>query len=193
MDTKDYRQVVSDRSITSSKSFNDFLYGWLVVHSEEGQEGRFVLKRSFVFSKMENELGMTRKTLAKYFDYLVEVGLVIEVGDKWVLVDLKDKGFWVETEILKRLVELRRRYVISTYVYLVKGYWASGKTQLIILLKNIKEYMGIGVNTDSNNYLITDLFETFREMGLLNCQLWYDSDTGKRFYKLSGVGKTNYF
>lgn len=93
MDTKEYRQVVSDKSITSSKSFNDYLYGWLVLHSHEDDGGRFVMKRSFVFSKMEQELGMTRKTLAKQFNNLIELGLVADGNDKWILADLGSEGF----------------------------------------------------------------------------------------------------
>lgn len=93
MDTKEYRQVVSDKSITSSKSFNDYLYGWLVLKAQEENGERFVMKRSFVLSKMEQELGMTRKTLAKQFNNLIELGLVADGNDKWVLADLGSEGF----------------------------------------------------------------------------------------------------
>lgn len=193
MDTKEYRQVVSDKSITSSKSFNDYLYGWLVLHSHEDDGGRFVMKRSFVFSKMEKELGMTRKTLAKYFDYLLEVGLVIDGEDKWILADLGKEGFWIETDILDRLIGLRQRYVVSIYVYLVKGYWVAGKTRLVVLLDNVKSYLGLATNSRSNSHIITEIFENFREMGLLNCQLNFDQTNVKRYYVLTGIGKSNYF
>ena len=146
MDTKDYRQVVSDMSITSSKSFNDFVYGWLVLHSICEDEERFVWKRSFVFSKMEQEFQMTRKTLAKYFDYLLEDGLVADDRDKWVITDLGAEGFWLETSILQKLVELKQRYAITIYVYLVKGYWMVGKhnkKNLPIILDNLKDQIGI--------------------------------------------------
>ena len=193
MDTKEYRQVVSDKSITSSKSFNDYLYGWLVLHSHEDDGGRFVMKRSFVFSKMEKELGMTRKTLAKYFDYLLEVGLVVDGEDKWILTDLGKEGFWIETDILDRLIGLRQRYVVSIYVYLVKGYWVAGKTRLVVLLDNVKNYLGLATNSRSNSHIITEIFENFREMGLLNCQLNFDQTNVKRYYVLTGIGKSNYF
>lgn len=193
MDTKDYRQVVSDMSITSSKSFNDFVYGWLVLNSICEDEERFVWKRSFVFSKMEQEFQMTRKTLAKYFDYLLEVGLVADGGDKWVITDLGKEGFWIAVDILERLVLMRQRYVISIYVYLVKGYWVAGKTRLVVLLDNVKNYLGLATNSRSNSHIITEIFENFREMGLLNCQLNFDQSNVKRYYVLTGIGKSNYF
>lgn len=196
MDTKEYRQVVSDKSITSSKSFNDYLYGWLVLKTQEENGERFVMKRSFVFSKMEKELGMTRKTLAKYFDYFVEVGLVVDGGDKWILVDPGNKGFWIETEILERLVGTKKRYAISAYVYLRKGRWLlaqKGKEKVPITLGQVKEYLGITNNSKGNNYIITDLFEEYRVLGLLKYELVSGREGNRKFYVLSGVGQDYYF
>jgi hypothetical protein len=196
MDTKEYRQVVSDKSITSSKSFNDYLYGWLVLKAQEENGERFVMKRSFVFSKMEKELGMTRKTLAKYFEYFVEVGLVVDGGDKWILIDLGNKGFWIETEILERLIETKKRYAISAYVYLRKGRWLlaqKGKEKVPITLGQVKEYLGITNNSKGNNYIITDLFEEYRVLGLLRYDLVKGREGNRQFYVLSGVGQDYYF
>ena len=190
---KVYRQVVSDRSITSSKSFNDFLYAWIVLHSEEENGERYIWKRDFVFSKLEAELGMTRKTAKNYFDNLVELGLVADIEDKWVLADLGVDGFKIEQHILERLVSMKTRYAVSLYVYLVRGYYVAGQTQLVILLDNVKDYLGLGKNTRSNNYIITDLFEDFRTMGLLNCVLNFDNKTVKQYYTLTGIGRKNYF
>ena len=196
MDTKDYRQVVSDMSITSSKSFNDFLYGWLVLHSEEENEERFVMKRSFVRSKMEEEFQMTRKTLAKYFDYLLEVGLVADGGDKWVLTDLGAEGFWLETDILARLVETRKKGLISTYVYLKRGRWLmakKGKEKVPIILGPLKAYVGVANNTKGNNKSVVDLLEELRVLGLLQYELVHGREGNRQFYVISGVGQDYYF
>ena len=196
MDTKDFRQVVSDKSITSSKSFNDFLYGWLVLNSVEENEERFIWKKSFVFSKMEEIMGMTRKTLMKYFAYLIEVGLVAEDEDKWILTDLGNDGFWIETEILERLVNTKKRYAISAYVYLRKGRWLlakKGKEKVPITLGQVKEYIGITNNSKGNNYIVTDLFEEYRVLGLLKYELVKGREGNRQFYVLSGVGQDYYF
>ena len=190
---KGYRQVIADGRITSSKSFNDYLYAWLVLKADED---RTIWKKDFVYSQVEGELGMTRKTLPKYFNWMVDEGLVIDNGEKWILADLGKNGFWIEEEVLKQLVDSKIRYMVSIYVYLVKGYWMiqkSGKKNLPILLPEVKAYLGLSVNSRSNNYLVTDCFEWLREMGLLNCWLWFNKETGKRFYLLSGIGKSNYF
>ena len=151
------------------------------------------MKKDFVYSQLEEELKMSRKTMAKYFDYLIEVGVIVEGKDRWIISDLGNKGFWIERDILKRIIDLKERYALSIYVYLIKGYHIAGETQLVVLMENIKGFIGISTNIRSNNYIVADIFEAYREMGLLNCQLWYDKDTNKRFYKLMGVGKNNYF
>ena len=196
MDTKDYRQVVSDMSITSSKSFNDFLYGWLVLNSIEENGERFLMKRSFVRSKMEEEFQMTRKTLAKYFDYLVEIGLVVDDGDKWILADLGTEGFWLETDILERLVETRRKGLISAYVYLKRGRWLlarKGKEKVPIILGPLKAYVGVANNTKGNNKSVVDLLEELRVLGLLQYELVHGREGNRQFYVISGVGQDYYF
>jgi len=196
MDTKDYRQVVSDMSITSSKSFNDFVYGWLVLHSEEENEERFLMKRSFVLSKMEEEFQMTRKTLAKYFDFLVKVGLVVDGKDRWILTDLGTEGFWLETDILARLVETRKKGLISAYVYLKRGKWLlarKGKEKVPIILGPLKSYIGVASNTKGNNKSVVDLLEELRVLGLLQYELVHGREGNRQFYVISGVGQDYYF
>jgi len=43
---------------------------------------RFILKKDFVFVQVAEELEINRKTLTKYFSYLIEVGLITEELDK---------------------------------------------------------------------------------------------------------------
>lgn len=193
---KEYRQVVADMSITSSKLFNDYLYGWLVLKADMEAGVRYIWKRDLVYSKIEEELGITRKTLAKYFGYMVDNGLLIDNGDRWELKELDQGGFWVETDKLRLLVELRKRYAISVYVYLIKGYWMfnqRGKKSVPVLLDNVKRYIGLATNTRSNNSVITDLFTELSALGLLKCELVYSQDKRRHFYLLSGVDRTNYF
>ena len=94
---------------------------------------------------------------------------------------------------MQRILDLKLRYALSIYVYLVKGYYVANQPQLVVLMENVKGFIGVSTSIRSNNYIVADVFEVYREMGLLNCQLWYDKETNKRFYKLMGVGKTNYF
>ena len=195
MDNKEYRQVVSDVSITSSKEYNDFLYGWLVLHAHM-EDQVYIWKGDFILSKMEQELGMTRKTLSKYLSFLVKEGLVVEEKERWVLPPLEEKGFWIDVEILQQIIDIKKRYAITIYIYLVQGYWMvrqHGSSNLPILLDNIKDQIGISKKTRSNNEIITGVLENLREVGLLNYWLWTNPKTNKSFYLLSGIGKTNYF
>ena len=189
---KEFRQVVSDVSITSSKEYNDFLYGWLVLNAHMGDQV-YVWKGDFVLSKMEQELGMTRKTIAKYFSFLVKEGLVVEEEDRYILPSLGKKGFGIEVDVLRRLVETKERYALTLYAYLVRGYYIAGRQQYTVLLDNAKRQLGLSTESRSNSKIVTNLFEMFREMGLLKCTLNMDKSKIKRYYTLDGVGKDYYF
>lgn len=193
---KEYRQVVSDMSITSSKSYNDFLYGWLVLNAHMEDGVAYLWKRDFVLSKMEKELGITRKTLSKQFSFLVKEGLIQEEDDRWVITPLGKKGFWIEVDKLRRLIEIRQPYAITVYVYLMQNHWGvqqSGRNKVPILLDKIKAYIGLATTTRSNNKVITNLFDEFSAQGLLKCELVYNTDRRTHFYLVSGVDKENYF
>lgn len=192
---KEFRQIVSDMSITSSKEYNDFLYGWLVLHAHM-EDQVYIWKGDFILSNMEKELGMTRKTISKYLSFLVKEGLVVEDKDKLILTPLGKRGFWIETDKLRRLVEMRMPYAITVYVYLIQNYWGAqqkGRSQVPILLDKIKNYIGIATTTRSNNKVITNLFNEFSAQGLLKCELVYNKDRRTHFYLVSGVEKENYF
>ena len=195
---KVYRQVVADKSITSSKSFNDFLYAWIVLHSEEENGERYIWKRTFVLSQLESELATTRKTLAKQFDYLIEGGLLYDDGERWKLTGLGNRdGFGVQEEILERLIQAHMKYLISIYVYLAMGvemrkrtgFW-TGKAPVV--LNGVKEFIGLSVGSRSNSKTVVDCFETLREMGLLKYSLTRNNQ-GHTFYLLEGIGELNYF
>lgn len=67
------------------------------------------------------------------------------------------------------------------------------KTNYVVLLNNIKTYLGFTDSTRSNNKFITGLFEQLRVIGLLKYELKYDVQTKKSFYMLYGLEKENYF
>ena len=195
---KVYRQVVSDMSITSSKSFNDFLYAWIVLHSEEENGERYIWKRTLVFSNLETELEVSRRTLSRQFDYLVQTGLVYEKDDKWVLTDLgRRDGFPVEERILDRLTQAHVKYLVSIYVYLAMGvdmrkrtgYW-TGK--MPVVFNGVKEFIGLSTSSRSNSKVVVECFDMLRQMGLMKYTLTRNNQ-GHTFYLLEGIGELNYF
>ena len=149
-----------------------------------------------MLSKMEEEFQMTRKTLAKYFDFLIKAGLVVDGKDKWILTDLGTEGFWLETDILERLVETRKKGLISAYVYLKRGKWLlarKGKEKVPIILGPLKAYVGVANNTKGNNKSVVDLLEELRVLGLLQYELVHGREGNRQFYVISGVGQDYYF
>lgn len=60
---------------------------------------------------------------------------------------------------------------ISVYVYLLKRYWAEGQKEYIVTMKNLKNYLGLSVNTQSNDYIITNILFVLEKIGLVITEL----------------------
>lgn len=88
---KNSRQVPKIKEVLSEKYYSDILYCHLQVISERNEDkvSRDVSKKDINFSKLAEELGMTRQTISKKFKKLIELGLLVEEGDKYNLVVLE--------------------------------------------------------------------------------------------------------
>ena len=186
-----YRQVVANPEITSNKEYCDFLYGYLQANSMRGEDGRrFLLKNDCKFTvlvqKMNNVLN--RKTMSKYFNFLVDEGLIYEEEDKYFINELdRDSGYLLDFEILNALVELKDRHAIDLYVYLVNLYFANGKKSFIATMRNMKEYVGLATSTTSNNEVVKEALDRLQDLGLISYRVQYLADQNKRFYKFNRV------
>ena len=100
MNTQEFRQVVSDASITSSKSFNDFLYGWLVLHSVE--ENEEALMESLTMVKSGQVTFAVRDTVMN--DVEVKEGNIIGIAES-KLMDAGDGVDTITTSLVEKLVD----------------------------------------------------------------------------------------
>ena len=94
---KNSRQIPSTSTITREKDYCDLLYAWLQCNSEResltSSQRRIekskvkwtAIERDFVrvLSDGTEEKVMARKTIAKYFNYLLEKGLVYDGKDSY--------------------------------------------------------------------------------------------------------------
>ena len=92
---KNSRQMPSTTSIVREKDYCDLLYAWLQCNSERenvNTSRRRIEKKKVKWASIERdftrelsdgtiEKAMSRKTIAKYFSYLIDSNLVSDEGD----------------------------------------------------------------------------------------------------------------
>lgn len=187
------RQIPSASNITREKDYCDLLYAWLQCNSEpcaileKGQmTPRRILKKKVKWLAIEKDFTrklsdktvekvMSRKTIAKYFEHLLKIGLV-EDRDKddefyyLVLLD-RTQANLIEYHTLMKLMNVLQKNSLSIYVYLFNRYYAAGQNPYIITIKQIKDFIGIATTTTSNNAVIDDSLDILKRLGLLNIQI----------------------
>ena len=99
---KNSRQMPSTSMIVREKDYCDLLYAWLQCNSERESvisTRRRIEKRKIKWTGIERDFTrtlsdgsvekvMSRKTIAKYFNYLIEAGLITEEDDYYYLTVL---------------------------------------------------------------------------------------------------------
>ena len=176
----------SAQSITKEKDYCDLLYAWLQCNSEResvtSQKRRIdkklikwvAIERDFTRETSEGEVEkvMSRKTIAKYFNHLVDQGLIYEDGEYYYLRVLENnEANLIEYMTLSKLMNVLQKNSISIYIYLFNRYYANGCQPFIATIKQIKDFIGIATTTTSNNIIIDDTLDILKRLGLLDYHL----------------------
>ena len=135
------------------------MYSYLQYISVYENNIRYVNKQDINFSKLAEKFGLTRQTVSTKFKNLKEMGLIKERNDKsYEIIVLEDNvATLVPYDTLGLLVNALSENAISTYVYLLKLYWANNQQPVQFTLEQIKRHIGICSTTRSNNDIITDI------------------------------------
>lgn len=173
-------------AITREKDYCDLLYAWLQCNSEResptSQKRRIdkklvkwvAIERDFTRITIEGEIEkvMSRKTIAKYFNHLMEQELVYEDGDYFYLTVLENnEASLIEYMTLSKLMNVLQKNSISIYIYLFNRYYANGCSPFIATIKQIKDFIGIASTTTSNNIIVDDTLDILKRLGLLDYHL----------------------
>jgi GTP-sensing pleiotropic transcriptional regulator CodY len=107
---KDSRQVPKIEKYTADKKYNDLLYSFLqaMSYSEtiNGETNRYVNKEDVVFSRLADQVGLTRQVVSTKFKNLVKIGLVelIEEEKRYKLSYLDDSvAMLIPVETLRKI------------------------------------------------------------------------------------------
>ena len=184
---KNSRQIPSVPTITREKDYCDLLYAWLQCHSERitmDSEGRRINKSLVKWTAIEKdfvrtlsdgttEKVMSRKTIAKYFKYLEDKGLIQLQDDGYYYLTILDvtEANLIEYNTLSKLINVLQKNSLSIYVYLFNRYYANGFQPFIATIKQIKEFIGIATTTTSNNIIVDDTIDILKRLGLLDYRI----------------------
>ena len=184
---KNSRQMPSTSMIVREKDYCDLLYAWLQCNSERENvmsTRRRIEKNKIKWTAIERDFTrtltdgsvekvMSRKTIAKYFNHLMNQGLISEGEDDYYYLTVLDasEANLIEYITLSKLMNVLQKNSISIYIYLFNRYCANGYQPFIATIKQIKDFIGIATSTTSNNIVIDDTIDILKRLGLLEVKL----------------------
>ena len=184
---KKSRQMPSTTSIVREKDYCDLLYAWLQCNSERenvNTSRRRIEKKKVKWASIERdftrelsdgtiEKAMSRKTIAKYFSYLIDSNLVSDEGDEYYYLTVLDgsEANLIEYNTLLKMMNVFQKNSINIYIYLFNKYYSNSFQPFIATFRQIKEYIGIATTTTSNNAIIDDTIDILKRLGLLDYKL----------------------
>ena len=177
------RQMPKTKEYCSKKQYSDILYSWLQLNSEwDGVAGhpRKIAKNVVNFSELGRAWDLSRQTVSSRFKFLQNNLQIIEEheddpGYYYIKVLPNHVASLVPYKTLKLMNDTLNDNCISTYCYLLNRYIASGQTEFIFTISEIKSFLGLGTNTRSNNDTIINILHTLSGLKLLK----YEKKTGK--------------
>ena len=69
-----------------------------------------------------------------------------------------------------KLMNTLQRRSISIYIYLFNRYYANGLEPFLVTRNQIKNYLGICMNSNNNDSILVDTIEILSRLGLLEMQ-----------------------
>lgn len=184
---KNSRQMPSTTSIVREKDYCDLLYAWLQCNSERenvNTSRRRIEKKKVKWASIERdftrelsdgtiEKAMSRKTIAKYFAYLLDSKLVSDEGDDYYYLTVLDgsEANLIEYNTLLKMMNVFQKNSINIYIYLFNKYYTSSFQPFIATFRQIKEYIGVATTTTSNNAIIDDTIDILKRLGLLDYRI----------------------
>lgn len=189
---KDSRQVPKTQDYVAVPKYSDLLYGWLQTHSYwDNVEGhpRYLWRSAIKFNRIAEDIGYTRQTVSKRFKVLIDMGLVVEEEDRYVLTVLDRKyAALIPIETLIFLGNTVQEKVISVFANLYSRYYAASQIgeEAIFTIEQLKLFAGLGAKGHGNDYIIQDILLILTKLGLLNAELrWSKRQDGQlvsRYY-----------
>lgn len=197
--TDNNRQIPKSKKICSNSNYLDLLYNQLqfiskpFINSDKIVEYRYILKNDVKYTELGKIFNMTRQTVAKKFKNLIEMGLVKEENDRYILSVLtKEDALLIPTETSEVLSAVLNQRAISIYAYLFNRMYANSFEPFITRLSLLKEHVGISSSARNNNDIIVNILFFLQEAGLIDYEMTTVlSDTQTNFNNVKTIYQIN--
>ena len=117
------------------------------------------------------------KTLRSHLNYLIELGYIIEEGDKYILPEMENIYFLIPLKTLQYLNDNCKEHIIKIYVYLGQKYkWALFKGTIYeFTLEELGHHIGIKVKNNSRGYeVLNNALDLLDNSGLIEYVSYFD-------------------
>ena len=173
------RQIPKIKEYFCNPLYWDMVYAYIQVHSEwDGVIGhpRVLPKKQANFTKIGEYLGLTRQTVAKRFQDLGQgqagkegLNLIkkVENGDYEITILDSNIATLINNNTLRALTSACSNYTISIYVYLYGRWMAQQQQEFKFTYEQLKQVIGIGSKSNSNDYIIQDILNLLIKMELI--------------------------
>lgn len=167
------RQVPKKEKIVSNKDYCDLVYSWFQCESKLTGNERLVSKDKVKYSHIAIQLGMDRRTVAKYVKKLIDLELITitENGDYKLHQLEANAATLVPFLTLRQLINSLHKNSVSIFVYLLNRYLGNGEKGFYVTHYSLKKFIGIATSTTSNNVIISDILKTLKLLGLIDYEI----------------------
>ena len=176
------------QNITSNKIYSDILYGHFQEISIKKENLRYLTKEQVNSTNLSNILHVSRQTISKKLNQLIELGLLLPSKDPNFKYELpiipSNEAFLIPQDTLRKMVNTLASNTISVYIYLINLWIINKETYCPFTINALKAYIGLSLKTKSNNSIVTDILEVLSKLGLIE----YSTNT----QKLNGKFRTYY-
>lgn len=173
----DSRQIPKAVEYTRADGYYDYLYGYLqTISLWDGNAGspRYLKKQQVKFGELRNELHRSRQTISKHFKSLIDLGLIVETDNGYILTILSSElAMLVPARTLHILVDTLLDHVITIYVYLLNRYIAASYFQepVVFTYEQLKKVAGISSKSRNNDDKIRNILFMLEKIGLLKIKM----------------------
>lgn len=180
------RQIPSNKQYTANKQYSDLVYGYLQQKSmlDEKSGVRFLLKKDVKFVQIARDLDLSRQTVSRKINNLIEEGLLYydEKNKIYILTKLEaELAALMPCDTVRILCVNLKERSLSVLAYLIKTYIQHYERPFEVNLDIMKEQVGLNVdNRGNNNQIIKDIFVLLKTLGLIEyrAERELDIDTG---------------
>ena len=183
---KNSRQIPSNEKYTANKKYSDILYGYLqhISQLDEAIGVRYIPKTEIKYVQIAEDLGLTRQTVSKKFNNMVEEGLIYfdAPNKRFILSTLEaELATLLPDDTIRVLCNTLQERCLSILAYLIKTFVQHESKPCEINLDIIKTYVGLSKsNRGTNNEVVRDIFVVLKKLGLIeyHTEKIFDAKTG---------------